>query len=1176
VKATVSAAKTTDANDTVRRESPYVGLVPYSEADAKFFFGREDDTDIIAANVKTSRLTLLYGASGVGKSSVLLAGVVPRLRELGRERLEGKPTFAVAVLRSWRRAPLANLIEAIRVAVADATGEDVAALTTSTLSETLHAWTERVRTILVVLDQFEDYFLYHGGEEGERTFVVEFPRIINDPGLRVNVLLSLREDAWAKLDRFEGQIPNLFGNYVRVEHLGWDAAGRAIRRPIDEYNDRLPTGEQKYAIEPALTDAVLNEVKTGRLAIGESGVALETVPAQLSSPQIETPFLQLVMERLWRATLVAGSYELRKQTLVDLGGAEKIVKTYLAESLHALDPEEQEIAAELFRYLITPSKTKIAHRTSDLAFWTERSEEELEPVLDKLSRAQGDRIRILRPIALPAGEEGSMYEIFHDVLAEPILEWRTYQEQEREKVQLAARVRAEEQQRERESRNRRVRRAAVVLLVLVAILATLAAIAYVQRQHASMERDVADSRALASDAFTQLGVDSAASVAETAKAIRIHPTAEAEGVLRAGLADSLLRAITGGHTGAVTSAAFSPDGRRVVTASADHLVRVWSSSGHPTVLRGHTAPVENVAFSPDGRHVIAGAEDGRALIWNAAGGQAIVLGGHSGEVVAAYSPDGKRAVTGGADGIVRIWNASTGDPVSALREHTGGITAVRFSPDGTRLLAASRDKTASIWRVSRPRAPLVLRGHTDELTAVAFSTNGDRCATASRDGTARIWNTANGSLIRILKQGVAGILDVAFSSDGGLVTASSDGSARIWSRRGGLRARLSHGATIAAAAFSPDGKFVLTAGVDGTARLWDASSGETVAVLRGHTAPLTSAAFSPDGSKIVTSSEDQTARIWVIPPPATGRLVAGSSGSSPIYAASFDADGNIVSVDASGSESTRSPSARNRATTSAVASYASAAAFSGDGKLAAIIGGDGRTHLWDVDGRHLLRSLPDTGPVVGAAFSADDKWVVTAGTDGVARVFDVETGRLRSKVRTPIGSVNAAAFSPDGKRLVTGGEGTTLIWDTSSDRRIASLPGHTGAVLAVGFSPDSHVVATGGLDGTARLWDAATWRPIAVLRDHAGAVLSVAFDPVGNVIATTGADGTARIWETSNGKELAVFRGHTKGVQTVGFSRDGTRVVTAGLDGTARIYVCDVCGSLQHLLYLARRVPSSG
>jgi WD40 repeat protein len=1160
--------------------------VPYAEADADFFFGREDDTEIIAANVKTSRLTLLYGASGVGKSSVLLAGVVPRLRELGRERLEGKPTFAVAVLRSWRQAPLANLTNAIRLAVADATGEDVATPSGSSLSETLHGWTERVRTILVLLDQFEDYFLYHDREDGEGTFAVEFPRVINDANLRVNVLLSLREDAWAKLDRFEGQIPNLFGNYVRVNHLSWDAARRAIERPIAKYNDRLPAGEATYAIEPALVDAVLDEVKTGRgLAIGESGTAVEAVSVQLGRPQIETPFLQLVMERLWRATVVARSHELRKQTLVALGGAEKIVKTYLAESLNALDREEQEIAAELFRYLITPSKTKIAHRTSDLAFWTQRSDEELEPVLDKLSRAESDRIRILRPIALPAGEQGSMYEIFHDVLAEPILEWRTQHEQKREKAQLATQVRAEEEERQRESRDRLIRRAAVGLLVLAAVLATLAAIAFVQRGHASTARKVAESRALAADAFTRLAIDPAASVSEAAKAIRIHSTTQAEGALRAGLAESSLRAVAVGSTGAVTSAAFSPVGRRFITASADHSVRVWTWSGRLIhTLHGHTAPVENVAFSRDGTRVIAGGDNGRALIWNASGGGRIVLDGHSGTVVAAFSPDGKRAVTGGEDGLVRVWNASTGDPIAVLHGHTGKITAVGFSPDGTRVVAASADNTATIWRVSRPRARILLHGHTAGLTALAFSQNGDRFATASGDGTARIWQTADGSLIGTLRRGTSGLRDVAFSPNGDLVTASADGSARIWTPNGGLRARLRQGQVLTAA-FSPDGSFVVTAGADGIARLWNARTGAIVALLRGHTAPLSAASFSPDGTRVLTASADQTARVWAVPRPAEVSVLGNNSTTSgSMLAAAFDAAGMVVTADALGKVSTWAASARRRATSHAAASSASAAAFSADGKLAAIIGGDGRTHLWDVEGHHSLRRLPDTAPVVAAAFSADDKWVVAAGTDGVVRVFDVETGRLRRAVHTAIGSVNAnvnaAALSPDGKLLVTGGDGIAQVWDVSNGRRIASLPGHTGPVLAVGYSPDSQLVATGGFDGTVRLWNAATWRPLAVLRGHVGPVRNVAFDPVGNVVATAGADRTVRIWETSSGRELAVFRGRTSQVQTAAFSpdfsSDGTQILTAGLDGTVRIYACDVCGLLKHLLELAGRVPSNG
>ena len=232
-------------------ETPYVGLVPYREADADFFFGRDDEIRIIAGNFRSSRLTIVYGPSGVGKTSVLEAGVIHALRR--HAAAARGAAYAICSFRAWRDDPLPGLMETIRAAAGAAVGADVEPSHSGDAPlETLRAWTRQVRTILVVLDQFEEYFLYHGEADGEGTFASAFTAIVNDPNLRVNFLLSIREDAWAKLDRFEGRIPRLFANYVRVDHLNRSSAKRAVNGPIEEWNRRLPADEPPYTLEPAL------------------------------------------------------------------------------------------------------------------------------------------------------------------------------------------------------------------------------------------------------------------------------------------------------------------------------------------------------------------------------------------------------------------------------------------------------------------------------------------------------------------------------------------------------------------------------------------------------------------------------------------------------------------------------------------------------------------------------------------------------------------------------------------------------------------------------------------------------------------------------------------------------------------------------------------------------------
>jgi hypothetical protein len=388
-----------------RTGGPYKGLDHYAEQDASFFFGREVECDLVAANLLAARLTLLYGQSGVGKSSLLDAGVVPRLRE--------EPGLAVVVFRSWGGDPIAGLCAAIwgAAGLERPAGE-------SSLAKTIAACTERPgRDLVVILDQFEEYFLYRRREDGDGTFAAEFPRAVNQMELPVSFLVSIREDALARLDRFKGRIPDLFGNYLRVDRLDRNAGRDAIVRPLEEYQRRVP-GDQRVEIEPQLVEAVLDLVQVGNVGLGPTGAG---VIDGIREPRIEAPFLQLVLTRLWEES-TAGSRVLRLERLDHLGGAQRIFQAHLDTAMAKLQPRKRDVAARVFRYLVTPSETKTAHRASDLADYAGVPADEVGPLLDDLC---GPQARILRRTG------DGRYEIYHDMLAAPVLNyWRAHGLQE--------------------------------------------------------------------------------------------------------------------------------------------------------------------------------------------------------------------------------------------------------------------------------------------------------------------------------------------------------------------------------------------------------------------------------------------------------------------------------------------------------------------------------------------------------------------------------------------------------------------------------------------------------------------------------------------------------------------------------------------------------------------------
>jgi transcriptional regulator with XRE-family HTH domain len=420
---------------------PYKGLQPYTEDDRAYFFGRVRDSEIIAANLYAAPLTILYGASGVGKTSVLLAGAIPSLRQT--------PRLAVVVFRAWQDE---NFLTALKQRAHAATqtilGEPLALDFNLPLDDFVAACAHALRgTLFFVFDQFEEYFLYH--PPSDSGFDAEFARAVNRRDVTANFLLALREDSLSRLDRFKGRIPNLLTNLLRLEHLDYAAAVEAIRQPLAEYN-RQHASQPPMSIEDELVETIIAQVKTGNVTLGAGAIGQSAATAET---RVETPYLQLVLTRLWNEERARGSNELRRATLERLGGAQQIVRTHLDTTMQRLPGADREVAARAFRYLVTPSQTKIAYTVADLADFAGIAPNKLAPVLQKLASPD---VRVLRSVAPAAGEKKELrYEIFHDVLAPAVLDWRErYQEQ---------------------VRNRRVRAliAVVVPLILLALAFSL-------------------------------------------------------------------------------------------------------------------------------------------------------------------------------------------------------------------------------------------------------------------------------------------------------------------------------------------------------------------------------------------------------------------------------------------------------------------------------------------------------------------------------------------------------------------------------------------------------------------------------------------------------------------------------------------------------------------------------
>jgi WD40 repeat protein len=737
-----------------------------------------------------------------------------------------------------------------------------------------------------------------------------------------------------------------------------------------------------------------------------------------------------------------------------------------------------------------------------------------------------------------------------------------------------------ELRRQRAAFQRGLLRAAAVAAVIIVAIAALALFAFQQRDAAERARAQALSREQAANAVVLLPVDPELSVLLATEAARIAPTMQAETALRQTLPESHVQAVARGHTDAVSLAAFSPDGRWVVTGSFDRTARVWEAATGRCLaeLRGHSGWVYCASFSSDNKTVVtASKDDPVARIWEAATGRCLAeLRGHTAPVNwAAFSPDGKSVVTASDDKTARVWETGTGKELAVLRGHQDVLWGAAFSPDGQRIVTGGRDRTGHlwstrnwqnvsqlhgdtefggmllfsrdghwlttksgdavhVWEMKTGRHLTELRGHPSKALAAAFSPGGDLIVTGGDDGTARLWEAATGRSLKELRGHTSKVVSVAFSPDGKLVLTSSwDGTSRIWELSTGqtwkeLRGQPLGRGLAGHAGFSPDGKWVVTSGGH-EARVWAVKRDDAANELRGHADHLLSAAFSPDGKLIATASKDKTARLWDL---RTGQSLRELRGH-----------------------------------TSGVASIG----FSRDGRRIVTVSWDNTARIWDsATGESLLELRGHTNRVLHASFSPDDSRVATASTDQTARIWETKTGRMLIELRGHTDRVDSVNFSPDGNHVITASwDRTARIWDASAVRPVVSYE-HPSEVTSAVFSPDGKWIVTGSHDGVARIWEAGAGSLVRELHGHKAHLTSVNFSPDGEFVAASSVDGTARVWKTSTGQDVAQIRGHSDEVWSAAFSPDGNYIVTASYDKTARIYFCEVCRPLPELLELAR------
>lgn len=607
--------------------------------------------------------------------------------------------------------------------------------------------------------------------------------------------------------------------------------------------------------------------------------------------------------------------------------------------------------------------------------------------------------------------------------------------------------------------------------------------------------------------------------------------------------------------------AFSPDGNHIITSSSgENLIRVWDLSGHlKATLSGHEGSIERILFSPDSSLIATAALDGTVRIWDLQGNELAIINeqGKYFDYVS-FHPNNKLLVTATRDGTAQVWDLQ-GRELATIRE-SEGIKQAKFSPNGANIITIS-GSIAKTWDLEGNEIT-TFKGHQDQITDVAFDPSNTYVATASADNTARIWDLT-GNEHAVLAAHQDRIESVEFSPDGTyVVTGSRDRTARIWNLNGQESARLNgHQGWVTKAKFHPNSNFILTASNDSTARIFDLT-GNTLKVLVGHRDAVRDIDISPDGNHILTSTSPFT-RIWNFEQRDEVVLKSSDDGFHGFYDVEFNPDGDRI---VTGSLNGRAQIWDLQGNEIAEIKGRNNVDFNPDGSLIITVDEEDVARIWDQYGQEVIE-LSSQVPGRVAEFSPDGKYVLTdiiTGTEqtqGFKRLdIQAQIWNLQGQpVTTLVGhqaSITDADFSPNGNLVVTASaDGIARVWNLEGEE-VSTLIGHQADTIAeVQFSPDGKRIVTASHDHTARLWDL-NGNELAILANHLDRLWSVDFSPNSQLIVTSSHDLTARVWDL-NGNQISVLTGHTDKLWTARFSPDGNYIMTGAHDGTARLWDID-------------------
>ncbi|AFY80852.1 eIF2A-related protein [Oscillatoria acuminata] len=1061
--------------------------------------GRQKDVERLIQRIGTNqyKLTVIHGQSGVGKSSLVQAGLLPALKKTIIGDRDLLPV-AQRLYTDWAKTLGQALSEALgeRGIKVDAIPDSV----DQVLERLRQNEAKHLRTVLI-FDQFEEFF-FVCKEPEKRLKFFEFLGDCFQISF-VKVVLSLREDYIHYLLEYNS-LPG-FGaidHDILSKHTLYAVGNFSTADAVDII--RSLSDRAHFPLEPELIQAVVTDLAENLNAVRP--IELQIVGAQLQTDDITT---------------------LTEYQQLGPNPKEQLVQGYLKEVVRDCGPQNQEIA-EIILYLLTDeNNTRPLKTRADL-------ESDLKVLVTDLVN-EPERLDLILYVLVNSGLvfllpecPSDRYQLVHDYVVafirqnqgqqakKELEEERTKRKQSEERLlilQEANQILAEAQKKAR-----RIVRLGLIGFALISLGAGTFLFTVMQEaERAQIQSLNSESKALllSNDRVRALiaSINASQIILQT-KALPDNLKQEIfQQLQKIVLTDIQLGNTLVGHKDGVIRLSFSPDGQSLASASIDKTIKLWRLDG--TIIntfRGHTNSVTDVSFSPNGQQIASASFDGTIKLWKPDGTLVNSMAGEK-EVFnsVSFSPNSQIVVaTTSFTNRIKLWRTEDGTLIRTLEGHKNWVTDSSFSPDGQTLVSADYSGVIKLWRVDGTLRQ-TFQGHNDRIYQIIFSPDGQQIASASMDQTIKIWKS-DGTLITTLAGHRDRVNSISFSPDGKtLASASNDRTVNLWDTQFGiLRSTIkAHDGFGWDVRFSPDGNTLASASSDRTIKLWRLDS-PWLKILAGHTNGVTSVSFSTDSTLIASGSYDKTLRIW-------------------------DRDGNSrLEIPAHNKE-------------------ISSVSFSPDNEMIASGSYDEKIKLWKRDGTLIKTLEGHKGVIQSVSFSPDGQRIASAGYDKTVKIWQRD-GNLMLTLKDFSEVVSVVNFSPDSQILAVGSGNEVSLWQLDG-KRLAILDGHSQRINSISFSHDGQWIATASADTTIKLWRR-DGTLIQTLNTTNVAVYDAIFSPGDRTLVSAHQDGTISLWRRELDSEkweespYQILAKHEESVYSLSFSGDGQTLASASQDRT--------------------------